>query len=242
MAVLVPGLCDHLVELPVCAAADGLLPCLVHLPIICASSRQLAVLNIADHFTRVNVGKPAGGPAPRVFGMLFGTQDGRKVDICASVEMLCPPVDGKPTLRRDIFDKSLRLCACACLAQYAFLCLLISACFALGSCAPTLCFRILHLTFFVRCSLFSSHLYASLCRLLQIWRCSPSTSCLDGTPLARTLALGTLNSTDRCVFCVSVSDDLCFSILILGYPVLLYTDLWRWSVVPLPQHWARHTR
>ena len=70
---------------------------------------QLAVLSISDHFTRVNVGSAASGRM-RVFGLLFGTQDGRKVDICASVELLCPLVDGKHTLRRDIFDQSVKLC------------------------------------------------------------------------------------------------------------------------------------
>ena len=68
------------------------------------------MLNIADHFTRVNVKKAPTESKDRVFGMLFGTQDGRKVDICASVEMLCPVSEGKHALRRDIFETSLKLC------------------------------------------------------------------------------------------------------------------------------------
>jgi hypothetical protein len=71
---------------------------------------QLAVLNIADHFTRVNVGNAPGTTPSRVFGLLFGTQDGRNADICSSVEILCTHADGKYTIRQDIMETSMKLC------------------------------------------------------------------------------------------------------------------------------------
>jgi hypothetical protein len=50
---------------------------------------QLAVLSITDHFTRVKMGTAAamGSARPRVFGMLFGRQSGRRVEIYEAKEL-----------------------------------------------------------------------------------------------------------------------------------------------------------
>jgi hypothetical protein len=68
---------------------------------------QVAVLSVTDHFTRE---KLKSGATPKVFGMIFGTQDGRVVEICASTESVCTVVDGRAVVDRENFDMNCKLC------------------------------------------------------------------------------------------------------------------------------------
>ncbi len=72
-----------------------------HTPTTHPSHGQLAVLSITDHFTRVKMGLGAaamGAAPPRVFGMLFGRQSGRKVEIYEAKELNVVVGDGRGPL------------------------------------------------------------------------------------------------------------------------------------------------
>ncbi len=59
------------------------------------------MLSITDHFTRVKMGLGAaamGAAPPRVFGMLFGRQSGRKVEIYEAKELNVVVGDGRGPL------------------------------------------------------------------------------------------------------------------------------------------------
>lgn len=49
--------------------------------------RQLVLINVSDHHTRLKANSPEGAPPPLVLGCLLGSQDGRSVELANSFEM-----------------------------------------------------------------------------------------------------------------------------------------------------------
>jgi COP9 signalosome complex subunit 6 len=60
----------------------------------------LVIINISDHFTRAKVESNAT-PAPRVIGALLGVQDGRKIEISNSFELVYHTLEGSIVVDKD---------------------------------------------------------------------------------------------------------------------------------------------
>ena len=94
-----------------------------HFPALCACGShfpspfpQLAVLSISDHFTRIKVSQQQSGASavatePRVLGMLFGRQTGRKVEIYNSKEVNIDVIDGRVVIDQESMLGDKKLCA-----------------------------------------------------------------------------------------------------------------------------------
>ena len=73
------------------------------------SLHPLVLINVSDHYTRIKVKHKGGGEEPRVFGVIFGVQNGMTVDIMESFEMVYTinQTTGAVNFDRDFLQKFL---------------------------------------------------------------------------------------------------------------------------------------
>ena len=71
------------------------------------SLHPLVLINVSDHYTRIKVKHKGGGEEPRVFGVIFGVQNGMTVDIMESFEMVYTinQTTGAVNFDRDFLSK-----------------------------------------------------------------------------------------------------------------------------------------
>ena len=72
--------------------------------------RQLVLINISDHATRIKANHPDASNIPRVLGCLLGQQSGRVVDISNSLEIKYTLVEGSIVIDEAYLIKKQEQC------------------------------------------------------------------------------------------------------------------------------------